>query len=236
MRPRRRTTLPGRRRKARGPRPHAHCRSPRGHGADRLVDRQRLYRLLQDDAVARRARHRRRARRPGGRGLRLQLQRPLRPGRADPRALRAAARRGRPEIAARRRRRQSRSRPHLGDADEEREAGRPRRALGRGRHDRHGGVGRDRENRRQAAVPAARRAPRRRRRAARSSSTPPAVLLPRQGHRGAARRDAQLSRSRLHRGEDEDRQLDRRGPPAYRSRARPRSTARHGLPSTPMAA
>ena len=44
----------------------------------------------------------------------------------------------------------------------QREARRPRRALGRRRHHRHGGVGRGGEDRRQAAVPAARRALRRR--------------------------------------------------------------------------
>ena len=46
------------------------------------------------------------------------------------------------------------------DADVERKAGRPWRALGRGRHHRHGGVGCGGEDRGQAAVPAARRAPR----------------------------------------------------------------------------
>ena len=44
----------------------------------------------------------------------------------------------------------------------QREAGRPRRALGRDRHHRHGGVGRGGQDRRQAAVPAAGRALRRR--------------------------------------------------------------------------
>jgi hypothetical protein len=43
--------------------------------------------------------------------------------------------------------------------DVEREARRPWRALGCGRHHRHGGVGCGGEDRRQAAVPAARRAP-----------------------------------------------------------------------------
>ena len=60
--------------------------------------------------------------------------------------------------------------------DGEREAGRPRRALGRGRRARHGGLGRGREDRGQAALPAARRALQRRRRSTtRSSSTRPAA-------------------------------------------------------------
>ncbi len=46
------------------------------------------------------------------------------------------------------------------------------------------------------------------------------LLLSGQGHRAAARRDAQLSRPRLHGREDEDRQRDRRGPAAHRGRAR----------------
>ena len=47
---------------------------------------------------------------------------------------------------------------HLGGDDEQREARRSRRSLGRGRHHRHGGVGRGREDRGQAALPRARRA------------------------------------------------------------------------------
>ncbi len=42
----------------------------------------------------------------------------------------------------------------LVDDDDQREAGRPRRAIGRRRHDRHGGLGRGREDRGQAPVPA----------------------------------------------------------------------------------
>ena len=49
-------------------------------------DRQRLYRLLEDDLLGRRGRDRRGARRRAGGRLRLQLERPLRPGRADARA------------------------------------------------------------------------------------------------------------------------------------------------------
>ncbi len=48
----------------------------------------------------------------------------------------------------------------LGHADEERETGRARRALGRGRHHRHGDLGRGGKDRRQALVPAAGGAPR----------------------------------------------------------------------------
>jgi hypothetical protein len=47
--------------------------------------------------------------------------------------------------------------------DEKREAGRPRRALGRGRRARHGHLGRGREDRGKAALPRARRALSRRR-------------------------------------------------------------------------
>src|SRR5258708_4248790 len=43
---------------------HAYRRHPRADGAGRLRDRQRLYRFLQDDAVACGDRHRRQARRP----------------------------------------------------------------------------------------------------------------------------------------------------------------------------
>ena len=86
-----------------------------------------------------------------------------------------------PEIAARCRRRQSRSGQGLGDADVEREAGRPWRALGRGRHHRHGGVGCGGEDRGQAAVPPARRAPRPQRRSARVRLCRRRLLLSRQG-------------------------------------------------------
>ena len=103
-------------------------------------------------------------------------------------------------------RRQSRPGPHLGRADEEREARRPRRALGRGRHHRHGGVGRGRQDRRQAAVPAAGRAAPAAGRPARVRLCGRRLLLPGQGRRAALRRDAELSRPRLQRREDEDRQ------------------------------
>ena len=94
-----------------------------------------------------------------GRRLRLQLERPLRPGRADPRALPRPHPGGRAREPARRERRQPRSAQDLGDDDDEREARRPRRALGGGRHARHGGLGRGGQDRRQAAVPPAGRAP-----------------------------------------------------------------------------
>ena len=112
-------------------------------------------------------------------------------------------------------RRQSRSGQGLGDADVEREAGRPWRALGRGRHHRHGGMGRGGEDRRQAAVPPARRASRTTGQSARVRLCRRRLLLSRQGSVGAARRDARLSRSRLQRREDEDRRRADRG----RSRA-----------------
>ena len=72
----------------------------------------------------------------------------------------------------------------------QREAGRARRPLGGGRHDRHGGVGRGGEDRRQAAVPAAGRTARHRRRSARVRLRRRRLLLSRQGRRGAVRRDA----------------------------------------------
>ena len=159
--------------------PNAHRRRPRGHQADRLADPQRLHRLQQDDDEPRGRGHRRRARRPPRRRLRLQLQRPLRPGRADPRALPRPHPRGRPEEPARRRGRQPRPGQGLGGDDDEREARRARRALGRRRHDRHGGLGRGREDRGQAAVPPARRAPRPRGEPQASSSTPPAATTTR---------------------------------------------------------
>ena len=130
-------------------------------------------------AVARRRRHRRGARRPPGRRLRLQLEWPLRPGRPDPRALRAAHPRGGAREPPRRYGRQPRSAPHLGHDDEEREARRPWRALGRGRHHRHGRLGRGGQDRRQAPVPAAGRAPRPARPIRGSSSMRPAATITR---------------------------------------------------------
>ena len=137
-------------------------RDPRGHAADPLEHPQRLHRLLEDDAQPRRGRHRRGARRPPVVGYGFNSngrygQGALMRERFIPRILEAA-----PETLRRRRRRQSRPAQDLGDDDDQREAGRPRRALGRGRHDRHGGLGRGREDRRQAALPAARRSLRRR--------------------------------------------------------------------------
>ena len=67
----------------------------------------------------------------------------------------------------------------------EREAGRPRRALGGGRHARHGGVGRDGQDRRQAALPPARRAPRPRGQPARLRLRGRRLLLSGQGRHGA---------------------------------------------------
>ena len=117
----------------------------------------------QDDAEPGRRDHRRDPRRQAGGRLRLQLQRPLRPGQADARALHPA------RAGGRARSRWSTTRgdnldPHkIWDDDvHQREAGRPRRALGRDRHHRHGGLGRGRQDRGQAAVPAAGRPLRRR--------------------------------------------------------------------------
>jgi hypothetical protein len=85
-----------------------------------------------------------------------------------------------PAIAGRRRRHQPRPAPDLGHDVPQREAGRPRRALGRHRHHRHGGVGRRGQDRRPAAVPAAGRSLRQRHaRTARCSSTPPAATTTR---------------------------------------------------------
>ena len=78
--------------------------------------------------------------------------------------------------------------------DDQREAGRPRRALGRGRHHRHGGVGRGGEDRRQAAVSPAGRASRPRRPTRASSSTPPAATtIPARISRRCAARCAAIS-------------------------------------------
>ena len=114
------------------------------------------------------------------------------------------------ETPARRRGDEPRSAQGLGRDDAQREARRPRRALGRGRHDRHGGVGRGGEDRGQAAVPAARGALRRRRAEPRGLRLRRRrLLLPGQGPRRAAARDAQLPRSRLLGREDEDRRRAR---------------------------
>jgi hypothetical protein len=105
--------------------------------------------------------------------------------------------------------------PHkIWDHDEQREARRPRRALGRRRHHRHGGVGRGREDRRQAAVPLL---------ADRYGDGKPnrkvfvyaagGYYYPGKGLTRAAGRDARLPRPRLPRREDEDRRrAARRGP------------------------
>ncbi len=63
----------------------------------------------------------------------------------------------------------------------QRKAGRAWRAVGRGRHDRHGGVGRGGEDRRQAAVSPAGRAPRRNGQSARLRLCRRRILLSGQG-------------------------------------------------------
>ena len=89
----------------------------------------------QDDDEPRRGRDRRGARRHAGRRLRLQLERPLRPGRAHPRALRATAFwKPKPASLLDDAGDNLDPRPRLGRDDEQRKAGRPWRALGRGRH------------------------------------------------------------------------------------------------------
>ena len=85
--------------------------------------------------------------------------------------------------------------------------------------DRHGGVGRGREDRGQAAVPAARR-PLRRRQAesARSSSTPPAATTTRaRTTRSCTDEMRSYHRPRLHGRQEEDRRrVARRGPAPHR--------------------
>src|ERR1700687_2392839 len=107
------------------------------------------------------------------------------------------------------------------DADVERKAWRPWRALGRRRHHRHGGVGCGGEDRGQTAVSIARRASWTERESARVRLCRRRLLLSRQGSVDAAWRDARLSRSRLQRREDEDRRrVDLGRSRANRGRAR----------------
>ena len=104
-----------------------------------------------------------------------------------------------PADAARRRRRQPRPVPHLGHHDAQREAGRPWRAFGRGRHARHGDLGRGRQDRGQAALPPARRTVRRRRADDKVwVYAAGGYYYPGKDLSGSAGRDAQLSRPRLH--------------------------------------
>ncbi len=76
---------------------HAHHRHCRHHRSDQLLDRQRLYRLLQDDRERGRDLHRRQRGRQAGRRLRLQFERPLRAARAAARALHPAPKAAKPE-------------------------------------------------------------------------------------------------------------------------------------------
>ncbi len=117
----------------------------------------------------------------------------------------------------------------LGDDVDQREARRPRRTLGRRRHDRHGGVGRSGQDRRQAAVPTAGRALRQRQAEPQgSSSTRPAATTTPGRTSKPQGRDAQLPRPRLHGGQEEDRRrIARRRPaPHRRDPERAASTAR----------
>ena len=81
---------------------HENRRHRRVHPSHQFEHPQRLHRLLEDDAEPGRRRHRRGARRQAGGRLRLQLQRPLRPGQPDARALPAAPAGGRSGQPARR--------------------------------------------------------------------------------------------------------------------------------------
>jgi len=170
-----------------------HRRRPRNHQADLLADPQCLYRFHQDDDEPRRRGHRCGARRKEGGRLWLQFQWPLWAGRVDPRTVCAAPCRSRSEHPAQRRRRQSGSRSGLGGADVEREAGRPWRALGCGRHHRHGGVGCGGEDRGQAVVSAVGRASPTNRQSARLRLRRRRLLLSRQGSRRCAPKCAATS-------------------------------------------
>ena len=157
---------------------HWHYRHRR---SDLLRHPQRLYRFLADDGERGRHPHRRGARWQARGRLRLQFERPLCAARAAARALHSAAE-SRQAGRDRRRARAARSGEMLGRHDAQREAGRPRRALGRGRRARHGAVGRARQGRRRAAVAAARR--------------PLQQRASRQGRLGLCRRRLLLSRQR----------------------------------------
>ena len=133
---------------------------------------------------------------------------------------------------ARERRRHAISIPHRiwASHDGEREAGRTRRALGRRRRDRHGGVGRRREDRRQAALSPARR-PLQRRQGRRQSVRlcGRRLLLSRQEPQGAEGRDAQVSRPRLLGGQAQNRRrIARRRSEAHRRGDRRRRLGRQG--------
>ena len=124
------------------------------------------------------------------RRLRLQLQRPLRPGRADPRTIPAAPSRSRARTRCWIRRGDNLDPGQmLGGDDAEREARRAWRALGRRRHHRHGDLGCGGQDRRQAAVPPARRAGGPHRRSESLRLCGGRLLLSGQGSRHAARRN-----------------------------------------------
>src|SRR5207248_935159 len=155
--------------------------------------------------------HRRGPRRRASRGVWVQFERPLRAGSPATRSIHPAADVRRFEIAPRRERREPRPGSHLGGADDQREAGRARGAIGRCRHRRHGGVGCGGEDRAQTALPAARGSVRRGRDTACLRLRGRWLLLPGQGPFSAAGRDAAIRRARLHGGEDEDRGRAARG-------------------------
>ena len=197
---------------------NAHHRHPRNRDPAEIGTAQLRLRLLGDDDVGRCRHHRRDPRGQARGGLRLQLDRPLRLRRADAGAFHSANSQGRSEIAHQRGRRQSRSGKNPRRDDAEREVRRPQRALGRHRHHRGRGVGRSRQDRRQAAASRARRALQRRQGAGQDILLRRRRLVrARQDHQGLAGRDAAASGFRLHHGEDEGRRrVARRGHEPHR--------------------
>ena len=127
-----------------------------------------------------------------------------------------------PDIAPRRRPATTSIRTGLGRDDDQREAGRPRRALGRGRHDRHGGLGRGRQDRGQAALPPARRAlPRRQGEPARLRLRRRRLLLPGQGrHALQDEMRGYLDLGYTRRQDEDRRRVARRRPAPHRGGAR----------------
>src|SRR5215208_499417 len=96
---------------------HAHHRRSRDHATDRLADPKCLHRFFEDDHEPRRRCHRCSARRAARRRLRLQLQRAVRPGRPNLRALPRPHPRSPSGEPPRRKRRQPRPAQDLGRED-----------------------------------------------------------------------------------------------------------------------
>ena len=118
----------------------------------------------------------------------------------------------------------------LGGDDAQREAGRPRRALGRGRRGRHGAARPGRQDRRGSVVPLDLRPLRRRpSRRVRLRLRGRRLLRTRQDRPGPAGRNARLPRRGVPRRQDEDRwRRPRRGPAP--DRGGPGGTGRRRLP------